>query len=206
MKIALALAVTGFAVVSSVAAKPDSGSRVQGYMKHLIGHTASGIEVHVELIGSDAGKQIARQPHLFSLAKEMLAELTPSAADITIEHDMHRPIGYSSVVTTTDETTVFYARLLKDDVFTRLVKNAKPEATHHLSARLISNEDGSYDLVDIWIGCLYPPKPGSPTETPESKPYWATHAVIYTDQRLEISTVTKECPYASPARSHDEKS
>jgi hypothetical protein len=164
-------------------------------MKHLIGQTASGREVYVELIGSEAGKQIAYQPHLYSLAKEMLACLAPPSTDTAMEYNMQRSIGYSTVIATTDESTVFYGRLFKDDIFTRLVKNAKPETTHYLSIQLIWNQDGSYDLTDMWIGRLRPPRPGSPTEIPESKPYWTTHAVVYGDQRLEMSSVTKECPY-----------
>jgi hypothetical protein len=160
-------------------------------MKHLIGQTSSGLEVHVELIGSEAGRQISYQPHLLSLAKEMLEHSTPRRADGSLEYDMRRPIGYSSVVTTTDESMVLYGRLFKDDVYTRLVKNVPPETTHYLSLELAWDPAGSYTLTDIWIGRMRPPRPGSMTETPEGKDYWADHAVTtprneYGNERLSI--------------------
>lgn len=163
-------------------------------MKHSIGQTASHVEVYVDLITSEAGKQISYQPHLFSLAKEVLASTTPPNANIIIEHDMGRPIGYNQIVVTTDESIVFYGRLYKDDVLTRLVKNEKPQATRYLSLQLVW-DTSSYNLTNIWVGRLRPPIPGSAAEVPESKRYWANHAVIYTDQRLEANTITKECPY-----------
>ena len=164
-------------------------------MKHRIGETSNGAEVYVELIGTEAGRQIARQPQLLSIAKEMLQHIAPPDADITLEYDMQRPIGYSSVITTTDQHTVFYGRVLKDAVFTRFVKNAQPLATRYVSVRLIRSHTGSYELNDIWIGRLRPAQPGSPAETSEGRRYWATHAIIYTDQQLHMNTITKVCPY-----------
>ncbi len=164
-------------------------------MVHRIGQTSNGTNVYVELIGTVAGRQIARQPQLLSLAKEMLQQITPLDADMAMEYDMQRPIGYSSVITTTAQNTVFYGRLLKEDIFTRFVKNAKPQATRYLSVQLVRSHTGDYELTDIWIGRLRPAQPGSPAATPEGNRYWSTHAVIYTDQQLHINTVTKVCPY-----------
>ena len=164
-------------------------------MKHFVGQTHNGAKVYVELIGTKAGKQIARQPQLLSLTKEMLTHVTPRDADMSIEYDMQRPIGYSSVMPTTDQNTVFYGRLLKDDIFTRFVKNVQPQTTPYLSIQLVRSHMGSYELTDIWIGRLRPAQPGSPAETPEGKRYWANHAVIYNDQQLHMHTVTKVCPY-----------
>ena len=39
------------------------------------------------------------------------------------------------------------------------------------------------------------PRPGSADETPESKPYWLNHALIFDNQPLQLQTLTKECPY-----------
>ncbi|HSW99092.1 MAG TPA: hypothetical protein VLF71_04590 [Candidatus Saccharimonadales bacterium] len=108
---------------------------------------------------------------------------------------MQRPIGYGSVIATTDQHTVFYGRLLKDGVFTRFVKNVRPKATRYVSVQLVRSHTGDYELTDIWLGRLRPAQPGSPAETSEGKRYWATHAVIYADQQLHMNTVTKVCPY-----------
>lgn len=164
-------------------------------MKHFIGQARSGAQVYARLISSKAGKNIARQPQLLSLAKEMLTALTLRDNEISVEYDMKRSIGYSFIVETTDKDVIFYGRLLKDDVYTRFVKNGKPLLTRYLTITLTKESDNSYELSDIWIGRLMPPRPGSANETAESKTYWSNHALIMDGQPLQLQTVTKTCPY-----------
>ena len=164
-------------------------------MKHLVGHTSNGVPVHVDLIGSQAAKRIAQQPRLLALAKEMLEQITVQDAEIYIEHNMGRLIGYNFIVKTTDKDTILYARLLRDDIYTRFVRNGKPLSTHFLTARLKRDDNNSYELSDIWVGRINPPRPGSTDETSESKSYWSNHALILDNQPIQLQTVTKECPY-----------
>ena len=164
-------------------------------MKHLIGHSRNGIRIHVQLIGSHAGENIARQPQLLSLAKEMLAKTTLQGAEIRLEYDMKRPIGYNFVVETSDQDTIFYGRLLKDALYTRFVKKGKPQPTRYIAATLLRNDDNSYELSDIRIGRLAPARPGSAHQTAESKQYWSNHALILDSQPLQLNTLTKICPY-----------
>jgi hypothetical protein len=116
-------------------------------------------------------------------------------AEINIEYDMQRVIGYDFVVDTTDKDTVFYAQLLRDPIYTRFVKNGKPAPAQHLALILRKDEDGEYQLVDTWIGHISPPRPGSSNETPESKPYWERHALVSDNQSIQSRTLTKVCPY-----------
>jgi len=164
-------------------------------VKYLIGQTRNSAQVYVQLIGSQAGKHISRQPQLLSLAKEMLAAVTLQRQDIRLEYDMKRPIGYSFVIETTDKDVILYGRLLKDDLYTRFVKNGKPLSTRYLSVALSKGSDNNYELSDIWIGRLTPPRPGSSDETTESKPFWSNHAFILDSQPIQLQTVTKTCPY-----------
>lgn len=164
-------------------------------MKHLIGQTRNGIAVYVDLIQSHAAKHIAQQPHLLNLLAEALQQTTVKSTNAQIEHDMGRPIGYNFVVKTTSSDGVFYAQLLRDDTYTRFVKNGKPLATQHLSMVLRQDKNDAYELHDAWIGRLSPPRPGTPDETAESKPYWADHAIILGNESLQLRTVTKVCPY-----------
>lgn len=164
-------------------------------MKHLIGQTRNGVDVYVQLIGSAAGEHISRQPRLLTLAKEMFANVTLRGAEINIEYDTDRPIGYDFIVETSDSDTVFYGCLLRDKVYTRFVKNAKPLPTRYLTAMLAKGSDDTYELSDIWIGRMRPPLPGSTTETIDSKSYWANHALILDNQPLQQRTLTKVCPY-----------
>ena len=163
-------------------------------MKHLIGQSRNGIQVYVQLIGSPAGECISRQPQLLSLAKEMFANVTLSGSDINLEYDVNRPIGYDFTVETTDKDAILYGRLLRDDVYTRFVKNGKPLPTKYLTVTLAKESDG-YELSDIWIGRLRPPRPGSANETVKSRPYWANHAFVLDNQPLQARTITKTCPY-----------
>lgn len=164
-------------------------------MKHLIGQTRNGVQIHAQLIGSQAAKHIAHQPQLLTLAKEMLAEVALHGQEISIEHDMKRSIGYSFTIETTEKDTIFYGRLLKEEVYTRFIKNGEPLSTSYLTVTLKKVSDNSYELSDIWVGRLTPPRPGSANETVESKPYWSNHALILDGQRIQLQTVTKTCPY-----------
>jgi hypothetical protein len=164
-------------------------------VKHPIGQTRNGILVYVDLIGSQAAGHIALQPQLLALAKEMLDKTVAKGVEVTIEYDMGRLIGYGNVVKTTDKDTIFYGRAPDDDVYTRFTKNGKPDATPYLTATLRRGSDGGYELKDIWIGHLSPPRPGSANETSESKSYWSNHAFVLDGRPLQMQTITKVCPY-----------
>lgn len=164
-------------------------------MKHPIGVTQNGVEVYAYLTSSNVGKRLSRQPYLLTLAREILTEMTLRDPKIYIEYDMRRQIGYDFIVTTTDNDAVFYARLVKDDVYTRFVKTGAPIHTSYITVILQQDDDKNYELSDIWIGRITPPRPGSPDETADSKPYWANHAYILGDQPLQSQTLSKICPY-----------
>ncbi len=164
-------------------------------MKHPIGQTANGTPVYVDLTRSQAAAHIAQQPYLPGLIKEALAKLSATGPVVSIEQDMGRNIGYNFVVETTDKDTVLYARLLRDEVYTRFVKNGKPAQTSYLTIILELDSDNEYELVDTWIGRINPPRPGSTHETVKSKPYWAKHAFVFDNQSVQSSTITKKCPY-----------
>lgn len=163
-------------------------------MKHVICTTKNGVPVHVDLIYSQAAAHIAQNPHLLALVQEALQQINAEKVEYSIEHDMGRPIGYNYVVETTDSDTIIYAQLVRTNLYTRFVKNGKPKATSYLSMSL-QRDDDSYELQDIWIGRLSPPRPGSERETAESRPYWARHAFVLDTQPVQSRTITKECPY-----------
>jgi hypothetical protein len=165
-------------------------------MKHPIAHTKNGIPVYVDLIHSQAASHIAQQPRLLELVKEALKKASARGAEVSIEQDMGRAIGYNFVVETTDKDTVVYAQLMRETIYTRFVKNGKPAPTNYLTLVLRYNDDeGGYELHDTWIGHISPPRPGSENETESSKPYWATHAFVLDGQPLQLRTVTRDCPY-----------
>lgn len=168
-------------------------------MKHSVGHTCNGFTVIADLIYSDAAKRIAQQPHILELAEEALQTVTPGVSQensIGIECDMGRPIGYSFVIATKETDNIFYAQPVRDNIYSRFVKNGEPLVTQYLTMILDrQDEDMTYELLDVWIGTLIPPRPGSDNETPESLPYWTNHAFILDNQQLQTRTITKACPY-----------
>lgn len=151
--------------------------------------------VHVDLIASPAGMHISRQPHLLGLVSEALTQTAARDREVTIECDMGRTIGYDFIVATSDKDTVLYAQCLRDTIYTRFIKNGDPSLTQFLTIKLRRDDSGEYVLHDTWIGRAIPPRPGSAEETPESKPYWSTHARILEGQPLQSRTITKLCPY-----------
>lgn len=166
-------------------------------MTHFIGLTRDNVPVYIDLIRSDAAKQIAQQPYLLTLAAEALRNSTLGGrSTINLEHDMGRPIGYDFVVETTTTDVIFYAQLLRDNAYTRFVKNGKPLATRYLTTILRADEAGTqYNVESIWMGRLTPPRPGSAKETARSKTYWEKHAYVFENQPVQSSTLTKTCPY-----------
>jgi hypothetical protein len=153
------------------------------------------MEVYVDLIYSLAGLTIAQQPHLANLVEEVLQQTRVDTPDMYIEQDMERVIGYDYVVPTTDTDHIFYAKLLRDPVYTRFVKNGKPLATKYLSIVLHRDKDGAYELKDVWAGKQHPARPGSDNETSESHSYWAAHALVLEGRQVQARTLTRTCPY-----------
>lgn len=166
-------------------------------MKHLIGQSQNNVSIYIDLVlNSTAMKNIARQPHLLTLAEEALRFVNLNENTLVIEHDMGRPIGYDFVVEMVEDDSVFYVRLLGEDAYTRFTRKGTPVASSCLSISLErGDENVCYYVRDIWVGHQRPPLPGCRLETSESKPYWERHAFIFQNQPMQTNTLTKMCPY-----------
>lgn len=165
-------------------------------MDHFIGYTYNNIPVYVDLISSDAAKHIAQQPNILTLATEVLQRTELVGKTVSIEKDMGRSIGYDHVIETTDANVVFYAQLMRESVYTRFVKNGNPLPTRHLTICLDYNQsDKQYNLNNVWIGRLRPPRPGSVQATTKGNVYWEKHAFVFENQPLQSRTLTRTCPY-----------
>jgi hypothetical protein len=164
-------------------------------MKHRLAVTKNNIAVYVDLIHSAAAAHISQQPYLLELVKEVLQTVVAKNDTLNFEYNMNRSVGYDFHIETSGKETIFYARLIKDKTYTRFVKNGAPQTTQYLTIVLRRDEEHNYELCDTWIGRLRPPRPGSPDENAESKTYWSNHAVVFVNQSLQFSTVTKNCPY-----------
>ncbi len=164
-------------------------------MKHPVAVTANKKHVYARLIQSKIADKISREPHLMTLASEILEQQTLVAKEPVLEVDTKRTIGSTEVIETKETDNVFYAKKRKSDVYTRFVKHCKVQDTSIISMYLARDEDGDYELVDINPGLFVPELPGSPDESKESTSFWQKHAVVMNGQAIQSKTVTTDCPY-----------
>jgi len=164
-------------------------------MKQPVGPTSNGKQVFVDLIHSQAAKHIAGHPQLIGHVAEALRQTTVKTAYLKFEYNLKRSIGYENVVPTAPAEKVVYAQTAHDGLYTRFTRKGNPSSTTYVSMALQQNEDGTYDLLDAWIGRIRPPRPGSDNETPASREYWANHAFLLDKQVLRPHTATETCPY-----------
>ncbi len=167
-------------------------------MKHPIAITQNGKEVFADLVHSAVAATLSQQPHMATLVKEALRSTNLTGTDVKIEQDMQRVIGYDVVVETpqADSTTIFYAKLLHEDVFSRFIMNGQPKTTQHLSIVLRASGN-QYELMDVWMGKQRPARPGSANETSASQPYWSKHAYALEGQHIQTRTLTRTDPYTA---------
>lgn len=163
--------------------------------KYTITTSTSGYEVYVNFIQSSAGQYLNRQPYVIKLVKEALVNKDLAGTRITLEHNMGRVIGVTDIIETGEKDTIFYAQPNKKSFFSRYAKNRYPSPSTKLTTILEKDQDGNYELSDIWIGPCSPPFPGDKNETPKSKAYWETHALAQDLQAVQSKTITKVCPY-----------
>ena len=164
-------------------------------MKHHVAKAKNGVTVYVNLIGSQASESIAQHPYLLGLVKELLQKTRLSGQRLYFDKDMGRPVGSGNVVETSDKDTILYAQALKSETYKRFVKNGKPLSTQHITVILARDDDGSYELIDTWVGPMRPPHPGTPDETKASRLYWDSHAFVLDREPIKLRTLTKTCPY-----------
>ncbi len=162
-----------------------------------VGSSKNGRIVKVDLANSSAADTISRHPHLVTLAGEALRTITLNGERSVITYDMGHTLGYDFVIEVTKPETVFYAQLVKGTTYIPFTKIDKPISTQLITMTLLYRQDeGCYYLDDICMGVFKPPLPGTNGETPDSLPYWRTHAYIYGNQPIKVSTITRESPYA----------
>jgi hypothetical protein len=161
---------------------------------HPVG-SRNGVQVYVNLTRSPAAIRISQQPHILTLAKELLDSLKLKGPKVVIEHDFGRIIGNTDVVETGVKDTVVYAKKLRQATYCRFVRRRQMAPSQFLSMILVKDDTGNYELRDIWVGRQVPAFPGDEDATPESKLYWENHALVIDGQTLQLSTLTKTAPY-----------
>jgi hypothetical protein len=152
-------------------------------------------QIYAHMVLSAVAPRLSRQPHLETLLRDACKTIDLKGEQVNFEYDFGKQIGYDDILETSPGDTIFYARLLKAPGYTRFVKNRRTETTQFLSGVLMQDDEGKYELVDIWLGRQRPPLPDSPLATDESSAFWETHAVVYNGQQIMTSTLTHDQPY-----------
>lgn len=164
-------------------------------MLTLLCKTKNDIEVYVDLINSHVASHLKDNPNLLKLAKEALTNYTISSDKVRVETDLGRVIGQTNLVETSDKDEIIYALREGRDELMRFVKDRKPSDTQYITIDLIKTSIDTCILTTAYIGRATPFLPGQKDETPESKPFWNSHALIWGSQPVVTETITTECPW-----------
>jgi len=162
---------------------------------YIAGISQNGRDVYVKIINSAAARYFSRQPHLLGVAKEALLTLNLAEPTVSVALNMGRAIGNTHIVSTGTKDSIYYAHPPKKANSLRFVKNRSLESSPELSLILERDDDGDYEIVNAWIGPLYPPLPDADDATSESKIYWQTHAFTAGSEPIDLQTITTKQPY-----------
>ncbi len=141
-------------------------------------------------------------PSVADILPELFDKITSGKRPfISEEIEMGRIIGESICVETTDSDEIVYAHRAKRKGCTRFVKNRKPIPSSKAVVILKWDEDTKvYILITAFVGSKSEPEPWDRNATPNSRPFWDTHALIM-DGSYEITPARKQ-PFAlgSPSK------
>ena len=164
-------------------------------MPTFLAKTKNGLNVYVDLQGSHAATHLADTPGLLELVKEALLTLAPSEDDVYTEVDLGRIIGTSDLVETTKDDDVFYAKRLNRTNYTRFVRGREPVKTSIITL-VFHRQNNGYLLYSAWVGWAAPPFPQDEKETPESRGFWKSHALVWGRQAIQQNTEQDEWPWS----------
>jgi len=165
-------------------------------MALFVGRTRNNTAVHVNLANSKAAEHISRNPHLVTLAAEVLGGTSVDGLHEELTFDMGRIVGYDFVVRQKSSDNVFYAQLLKGTTYIPFTKVDNPISTRLLTVELVrDSHESDFWLQNIYLGSPKPPLPGASDETAHSKVYWKQHVYIYGNQPIKANSITRNYPY-----------
>jgi hypothetical protein len=163
-------------------------------MKEFVCKTRSGKSVYIDHEATKVGLHLTEAPQLLQLVKEVLTIRDVEGENVALEVDLGRIVGETSLIETTDDDEIVYARRLQRDKYTRFVKNKELMPTSWVTVILHKVDDG-YNLWSAWCGKLVPTSPGGEDEMPKSQGYWRNHALVYDADIIQADTVTEVCPW-----------
>jgi len=161
-----------------------------------LGISKNGKRVLVDLIGSHAATHIKDEPSIEALLTEVIPKQVLTGDYLQYHIDMDREIGVTNCVATDRTDDIVWAKRNGRDGYTVFTKSRQSQPSSLLTVAFEKLDESSYKLVSTWIGEADSPSfPDTPRATPESKPYWSSHALVWGSQAVQPGTETKICPW-----------
>ncbi len=163
--------------------------------REFFARSKNGIEVTYDPEHSHASTHFADAPQIRPLVQKIIEATDISGDFVEFDTDIGQPIGNSELVETTDDDVIVYAIRKNRDHYARFTKSRGPEPSSIVTLSLTRLDDKTYDLFSAWLGPLTPSFPGAKFESPESKPFWSKHALVWGTQEIQPGTETADCPW-----------
>ena len=165
-------------------------SRVQ-----YVATSANGKKVYADTEDSHAATHLFDAPKLFEFVKELLQSVELEGDNVYLDKDMGRLVGTTDLIKTGPDDEIVYAKRLNRTNYTRFVKGCHAKPTSFVTVALVKRDENSYELWSAWAGRAAPQFPGDEYETPESRPFWRAHALVWGNQRVQPGTEMQEWPW-----------
>ncbi len=164
-------------------------------MKELVVTSHNQQSVHIDHDATKVALHIQETPHLLDLVREIIADTDIEGENIAIEKNLGRVVGETTLIETTDDDEIVYAKRLGRDKFTRFVKHKAAQPTSYVTI-ILHRADEGYNLWSAWCGKLVPTSPGDEDEMPKSRGFWSDHALVFDETIIQSGTATPICPWA----------
>lgn len=163
-------------------------------MRKIIAVSKNNINIFLDDQATNVSLHIIETPNLLDLVDEVLRDTILVGDNIAIEQNLGRVVGETSLLETSDEDEIVYAKRLHREKYTRFVKSKTLTQTSYVTIILHAKDDG-YNLWSAWCGKLVPTSPGDKDEMPKSQGFWANHALVYDESIIQPGTITTTCPW-----------
>ena len=157
-------------------------------------HLADGIPV-IDRWNSHLTTHLKAYPLLGELLPLALNQITSDARDFLLsEVDMGKVVGKSICVATTMSDQIIFAQRPNRKGLTRFVESREPEECSKIAV-ILKKADGYYVLLSAFVGGPTPPEPWDKFASPESLPFWNSHALIWGHEEVLPGTETRDYPW-----------
>lgn len=159
------------------------------YIRQL-GFDAHGKVVFLDPANTNVEYHLLETPSLLDLVREVLPSIELTGDEqIVVEKDLGRVVGTTSLVETTDEDEIVYAKRIGRDSYSRFAKNRELTPCSSIVV-VLRKRDDKYYLWTAMCGKMLP----EDAYDKDSK-FNATHALVYDEKLIQVETLTESRPF-----------